>query len=220
MAAERLPAGDPDPRRQGRPGEAAQRDPRTGRAAAAARIEQQTTWVDQQIRQAIARGGFDALPGYGRPLRDLDGRSDPDWWVKQLIEREHITGVLPPSLQIRKEDAELDGRLDRLGTESDVRREVADFNDRVRWALYRPPEGPPMVTRRRDPDLEVERWHRRREERVEALRAARRQAAEESGAAERPRWRDRLGSALTRRTGRRSRRRGAPDRISPDEQST
>ena len=36
---------------------------------------------------------------------------DPDWWLKKLVEREKITGVLPPALQIRKDDAELDGRL-------------------------------------------------------------------------------------------------------------
>jgi hypothetical protein len=88
------------------------------------------------------------------------------------VEREQITGVLPPSLQLRKEDAELDGRLDRLGSEAEVRREVAEFNERVRWALYRPPEGPPMVTRPRDADTEVRRWEERRRARREQARAA------------------------------------------------
>ena len=71
------------------------RDPRTGSAAAAARIQQQQTWVDLQVRQAMARGDFDDLPGAGKPIRDLGSQHDPDWWVKQLIERERITGVLP-----------------------------------------------------------------------------------------------------------------------------
>ena len=39
--------------------------------------------------------------------------------------------MLPPSLQLRKEDAELDDRLDRLAAESEVRREVEEFNARV-----------------------------------------------------------------------------------------
>lgn len=142
-----------------------ERDPRTGADAVRARIQEQGTWVDLQLRQAVARGDFDDLPGYGRPLPDLTGDHDPDWWVKRLIEREQITGVLPPSLQVRKEDAELDGRLDRLATEEQVRGEVEEFNDRVRWALYRPPEGPPVVTRPRDPAAEVDRWHARRQER-------------------------------------------------------
>ena len=144
-------------------------------AAAAARIRHQSTWVDVQLRQAVERGEFDDLPGYGKPLRDLGSDHDPDWWVKRLIEREQITGVLPPSLQMRKEDAQLDEVLDRLPTERQVRREVEEFNARVRWALYRPPEGPPMVTPQRDVDTEVERWAARREERLRQHRA--RQAA-------------------------------------------
>ena len=148
------------------------RDPRTGSAAAAARIAQQTSWVDLQIRQAVERGDFDELPGYGKPLTNLTGANDPDWWVRQLIEREQITGVLPPSLLVRKEDAELDERLDRLATEEQVRSAVEDFNAQVRWALYRPPEGPPVVTQQRDPDLEVKLWSVRRSQRAVARSAS------------------------------------------------
>ncbi|HEX2893074.1 MAG TPA: DUF1992 domain-containing protein [Marmoricola sp.] len=146
------------------------RDPRTGADSVAARIHQQASWVDLQIRQAVARGEFDELPGYGKPLTNLTTEHDPDWWVKQLIEREQITGVLPPSLLVRKEDAELDGRLDTLATEELVRSAVEEFNARVRWALYRPPEGPPVVTRQRDVDTEVERWRERRTRSAEARR--------------------------------------------------
>jgi hypothetical protein len=144
-------------------------------AAAAARIRHQDTWVDLQVRQAIDRGDFRELPGYGKPLRWTD-ENDPDWWVKRLIEREKVA-VAPPSVQLRRDEAALDARLDALPTESEVRREVGEFNDRVRWALYRPPEGPPVVTERRDPDREVERWRARRQERLDAARASREQEA-------------------------------------------
>ena len=155
------------------------------RAAAEARIRHQTSWVDLQVRQAIDRGDFRDLPGYGKPL-ELTDQHDPDWWVKRLVEREQVV-VVPPSVQLRREDAELDGRLDALATESQVRREVAEFNERVRWALYRPPEGPPVVTGRRDADREVARWRERRQERVEAARdrAARDRAARDGGAQQR-----------------------------------
>lgn len=146
-------------------------DARERQAAAAARIQHQQSWVDLQLRQARERGDFDDLPGYGKPLTGLSDRHDPDWWVKQLLEREKITGVVPPSLQMRREDAELDDRLDRSASEAEVRREVEEFNARVRWALYRPPEGPPMITPQRDVDGEVERWRARRDER-RARRAA------------------------------------------------
>ncbi|HET6563219.1 MAG TPA: DUF1992 domain-containing protein [Marmoricola sp.] len=167
---------------------------RAERAAARARIAQQESWVDLQVRQAMERGEFDHLPGKGKPIEGLTGKDDPDWWVRRLVERERITGVLPPSLQLRKEDAELDGRLDRLGGEAEVRREVEEFNDRVKWALYRPPEGPPMVTRRRDPATEVARWEERRlaRRRATAEAAARRRAEEpEPGTERRPWWRRR-----------------------------
>ena len=141
------------------------RDPRTGRSAAAARIEQQQTWVDLQVRQAMARGDFDDLPGAGKPIPDLGAQHDPDWWVKKLIERERITGVLPAALQLRKDDAELDGRLDALASESEVRREIEDFNARVIHARYTPVDGPPLITMPRDVDETVERWRERRRSR-------------------------------------------------------
>ncbi|WP_295658262.1 DUF1992 domain-containing protein [uncultured Nocardioides sp.] len=169
-AADRLPA----------------RDERTGRSAAAARISNQTRWVDLQVQRAIERGEWDDLPGYGKPIEDLGKDNDPDWWVKKLVEREQITGVLPPALAIRKEDAELDDRLDRITTEKGVRQELEEFNVRVHKALYTPPTSPTapaMVTRQRDVEAEVEAWLGRRTARQEAQRRAlaeqQRQDAEE-----------------------------------------
>ena len=153
-------------------------DRRTGRSAAAARMAHQASWVDQQIRVAMAKGEFDDLPGAGKPIRDLGAQHDPDWWVKQLVEREQITGVLPPSLQLRKEDAELDARLDRTVVEADVRRELADFNERVIRARYSLAEGPPLITMPRDVEETVAAWRQRREDRRAAQRAALRDAAD------------------------------------------
>ena len=164
------------------------RDERTGRSAAAARIAQQSSWVDLQVRQAMERGEFDNLPGQGKPIEDLGAEHDPDWWVKKLVEREQIA-LLPPALAIRKEDAELDARLDRINVESEVRREVEEFNARVRKALYTPPtgpSGPPVITRQRDVDAEVAAWRERRTARIEAQRAAR--AAAEPAPDSRPWW--------------------------------
>lgn len=139
-----------------------ERDRRTGRSAAAARIENQANWVDLQVRRAVSRGEFDDLAGFGKPIEDLGTEHDPDWWVKRLIEREQITGVLPPALQLRKDDAELDAALDRRSREADVRRALEEFNERVRQALYQPLGGPPLITRQRDVDAEIERWRARR----------------------------------------------------------
>jgi hypothetical protein len=143
-----------------------ERDDRTGRAAARNRMQNQTRYVDLTIQQAIARGDFDNLPGAGKPLRGLGTEHDPNWWVKQLIEREHITGVLPPALQLRKDDAELEARLDDLHTAAEVREEVEEFNARVIKARYTPVDGPPLITQPRDVDAEVEAWRARRSARL------------------------------------------------------
>jgi hypothetical protein len=148
-------------------------------------------WVDQQIRLAMERGEFDDLPGAGKPIADLGAEHDKDWWLKKLIEREQITGVLPPSLQLRKDDAELDGRLDRHTAESEVRRELEEFNARVLKARYTPVDGPPLITQPRDVDAEVSAWRARIQERARARReaAAAALAAEpKSPARERRRW--------------------------------
>ena len=150
-----------------------------GRAAARARIAQQQTWVDLQVRQAMERGEFDNLPGTGKPIADLGETHDPDWWIKKLVEREHVA-LLPPSLALRKEDAELDATLDRFNTEGEVRRHVEDFNQRVVAARYRLPEGPPLVTMPREVDATVTAWRERRTTRLaEQRRMARAARAEQ-----------------------------------------
>jgi len=165
-----------------------ERDPRAAREAAAQRMEHQTQWVELQLRRAMERGDFDNLPGYGKPIEGLGTEHDPDWWLKKLIEREHVTGVLPPSLLIRKDALELDGVLDKLATEREVRREVEDFNERVRRARIQPLGGPPMITPERDVEAEVEAWRSRLEERRAAQRAAARRLAVEKGSEPHRRW--------------------------------
>lgn len=158
----------------------------------------QARWVDLQIEQAVERGDFDDLPGYGKPLKGIGQDHDPDWWLKKLIEREQITGVLPASLQIRKDDAELDGVLDRIGTEDGLRRELTDFNARVRKARIQPLGGPPMITQERDIEAEVEGWAVRRAERVKARRLALAES-QDSEARDRPRARHRGWLSVLRR---------------------
>lgn len=131
---------------------------------ARARIRHQHQWVDLQVRQAIARGDFDDLPGAGKPL-DLGGEHDPDWWLRKLIERERITGVLPPALQLRVDDARLDSELDRLTAEQEVRDELESFNRRVVEARRQLLGGPPVITRLREVEAEVAAWRSRRRER-------------------------------------------------------
>ena len=147
-------------------------DARTGQGAAAARIRHQATWVEEQIRVAMDRGDFDNLPGAGKPIDDLGVEHDPDWWLKKLVERERIV-VLPLSVQLRKEDAELDARLDTINYEDGVRDALTDFNERSIKARYSLSPGPPLVTMPRDVEATVAAWAERRQARRDAMRAAR-----------------------------------------------
>ena len=130
--------------------------------------------ADFQVRKAIARGDFDDLPGSGEPI-DLPDQHDPEWWVRSLIQRERIA-LLPSSIQLRKDDAALDERLDELVDEPAVRREIDDFNERVIRARYEPPAGPPLITMPRDPDAAVAAWAERRAARAAKAREAARAA--------------------------------------------
>nr|WP_214059648.1 DUF1992 domain-containing protein [Nocardioides aquaticus] len=150
------------------------------------RIQQQQTWVDEQLRIAMERGDFDDLPGAGKPIKDLGQSHDPDWWLKRLVERENIT-VLPASLQLRKDDAALDERLDALAVEREVRREVEEFNARVIRARYTPADGtPPLITMPRDVEETLAGWRERRAARTAELAA--RRVAEDAARPPRRRW--------------------------------
>lgn len=162
-----------------------------------ARVEQQTAWVDRQVRAAIERGEFDNLPGAGKPLK-LPDIHDPDWWVKGLVEREHLTGVLPPALALRREDEQLDDELDRLATEDEVRAALRDFNARVVEARRQLQGGPPVVTPTREVEDEVNLWRQRYAERRAVVRAAELRA--KAAAPPRRGWRRLLDGLPGRRT--------------------
>ncbi len=113
------------------------------------------------VDRAIARGDFDNLAYAGKPLPSLDS-TDPDWWMKSLMQRERISGVGPPALLLRTEDAAMDATLDALPGEIAVRETVTDFNARILEARRQLLGGPPVITETRDPDEEVRRWRGRR----------------------------------------------------------
>lgn len=125
------------------------------------RMDDRARWVDTVVDQAIRRGEFDDLPLQGKPLPGIGGTHDPDWWLKSLVEREQISGVLPAA-QLRAESSALDETLDREHDERRVREIVTDFNARVVDARRQLTGGPPVVTPTRDVEREVSRWRQRR----------------------------------------------------------
>jgi hypothetical protein len=136
-------------------------------------MEARAQYVEISIQQAMRRGDFDNLPGTGKPLTGLGDINDPDWWIRRKIEREQITGLGPPALTLRTENAALDDRLDTAGTEQQVREILGDFNHRVIEARRQLLGGPPVVTPVRDVDAELGRWRERREAAARERTAAR-----------------------------------------------
>lgn len=124
-------------------------------------MTQHESWIDRQIREATERGEFDNLPGAGKPL-ELRDTHDPDWWLKGLVEREKISGVLPPALALRQEAAAMEAELDTEASEVGVRRILADFNARVVAARRQLSGGPPVITPTYDVEETVEAWRVRR----------------------------------------------------------
>lgn len=132
------------------------------RPPAAATARAVSTWVDQQIQQAQRQGAFDNLPGAGKPLPDVDTRTDPDWWVRGLIEREQLdlSGAMPGPMQLRREKAGFPESLLDLPDEAAVRAHLQDFNERVLADRRRPAVGAtsPPVVGRVDVEVMVEVW--------------------------------------------------------------
>ncbi|ASN38453.1 hypothetical protein CGQ24_05120 [Arthrobacter sp. 7749] len=124
--------------------------------------------ANSALDAAFARGDFDNLAYAGKPIPGLGTINDPDWWVKGLMERENVSGLGPPALMLRKEDAELEATLDQLPNKKAVREALADFNSRIIEARRQLLGGPPVVTALRDIDAELNAW----EERRSAIRAA------------------------------------------------
>ncbi|UXM91060.1 DUF1992 domain-containing protein [Paenarthrobacter sp. JL.01a] len=118
--------------------------------------------VEYLIRDAMNQGKFDNLKYAGKPIPGLGEHYDPDWWVKGLIQRERLSGIGPPAILLRIEDAELDEKLDQQYTEKQVRDILEDFNKRVIEARRQLQGGPPVITKLREVDSEVQRWRERR----------------------------------------------------------
>lgn len=156
--------------------------------------ENKHQFVESAIQVAMRRGEFDDLPGAGKPLENLGTHHDPDWWIRRKIETENLTGLGPPAILLRTEDRDLEATLDQLSRESDVRELLEDFNARVIDARRQLMGGPPVVTKTRDVDAEVQAWRERK--------VARTAVASADPAAVEP------GSGARRRTRRRFRRWG------------
>lgn len=119
------------------------------------------------LDEAFARGDFDNLALSGQNIDHLTSTDDPDWWLKSMMHREQLSGLGPPALTLRVEDQQLEQTLDALPTAATVRAHLSDFNQRVVEARRQLLGGPPVITKLRIIDDELQAWRERRGSRVQ-----------------------------------------------------
>ena len=139
--------------------------------------EERISAVEASIQTAMRRGEFDNLPGAGKPIDGLDGGHDPDWWIRRKIERENLTGLAPPAIQLRNEHRAMEATLDEFSREEDVRAHLEEFNRRVKRARMQLEGGPPVVTPLHDVDDDLRAWRDRRAARRERVTEEQRPSA-------------------------------------------
>jgi hypothetical protein len=119
-----------------------------------------TPWqslAEHRIREALASGEFDNLPGFGKPIPGIDEPYDELWWVKDKLKREGLSS-LPPALALRLDVERTLARLESLHAESDVRQELAVLNERIRKLSTGPLWGPPVDVVPLDVEEAVTAW--------------------------------------------------------------
>ena len=147
-----------------------------------------TSWVDQQIADAERRGGFDDLPGAGKPLNLKPGGEDyGEAWVRDYARREGVQPdeFLPTPLRLRREIERLTEAVGGFRSEAEIREVAGDINRRiVEWR--RIPVGPPIHVRLVNADDLVARWRAARKARPAAAAAGQPAAGGTAGPGSQP----------------------------------
>ena len=125
------------------------------------------SWIEQTIETARREGQFEDLPGKGKPIAGLNSPYDPDWWPKQLIQREKLS-LLPPALAIRARVQQEIPRILKLRRERDVRVALGKLNDEIAKVNRTVWEGPATAIGKIDEQSFLERWREGRGESSES----------------------------------------------------
>lgn len=86
--------------------------------------------AEEKIREAMARGEFDNLPGAGKPLALEDDSMVPED-VRVAYRILKNAGCLPPELEIRKEIITLKSLIAAVEDEGERRRKLKELNAKI-----------------------------------------------------------------------------------------
>jgi hypothetical protein len=120
-------------------------------------LEKFESLAERKIREAQAEGQFDSLPGFGKPIPDLDGPDDENWWIKNKLRREGLV-ILPPILEARRDIEKTLEAVRSMHSERQVRLAIKALNERIRAAHFSPASGPPDGVRLVDSEAVVRTW--------------------------------------------------------------
>jgi hypothetical protein len=91
--------------------------------------------VERKIREAIERGEFEALPGAGKPIPDLDRHYEPSWWAKRWVERSRLEDEAAELQRVvRRETPLLKAAVDAEAASrrvDELNRAIASINQRL-----------------------------------------------------------------------------------------
>ena len=119
------------------------------------------SFAERRIRAAQSAGEFDHLPGFGRPIADIDEPLDENWWLRRKLRNENLQ-ALPPVLEARLEIERTLQSLDNAVSESDVRHRLSALNSSIRRAHFSPVAGPADGVLPVDVERVVADWKQRR----------------------------------------------------------
>jgi hypothetical protein len=115
------------------------------------------SFAERKIREAQADGVFDSLPGFGKPIPDLDGPDDENWWIKNKLRQEGLV-ILPPILEARRDIEKTLEAARSMNSERQVRLAINALNERIRAAHFSPAGGPADGVRPVDVETVVQSW--------------------------------------------------------------
>ena len=127
------------------------------------------SFTDRKIREAQEEGAFDALPGFGKPIPDLEGPDDPNWWLKKKLREEKLV-LLPPILEARLDAEKTLAAIESMAGEQQVRRTLQALNERIRKAHFSIADGPAAGVQPVDVEAVVADWKARHGPNCTALR--------------------------------------------------
>jgi hypothetical protein len=120
-------------------------------------LEKFESFAERKIREAQAEGEFDSLPGFGKPIPNLDGPDDENWWIKNKLREEGLV-ILPPILEARRDIEKTLEAVRSMHSEHQVRMALGALNERIRAAHFSPASGPADGVRSVDGEAVVAKW--------------------------------------------------------------